>query len=135
MTPLKVILLVKIFFTAICWSLPLLFFPVQASELLGASLPEPVLYARLLGAAFFALLIGYIHGLIDLNRGRSIVHTVLVGIVSNGLSGILLLIFKEEWSLWSITARCFMWLSVIVTLSVAVGLVAYGRLFEASSQR
>jgi hypothetical protein len=135
MSPLKVILFIKIFFTAIFWSLPLLFFPREASELLGAPVPDPLIYIRLLGAAFFALLIGYIHGLIELYKGRNIGHTVIVGTVSNGLAGFLLLIYKDEWALWSTNARCFMWVSVIVTLSVAAGLVVYGRPFNDSSHR
>jgi hypothetical protein len=133
MSPLKIILLIKIFFTAMFWSLPLLFFPVEASELLGAPVPHPVIYSRLLGASFFALLIGYIHGFIELHKGHNIAHPVLIGIVSNGLAGMLLLLYREEWTLWSIKARYFMWVSVSVTLFVAVGLVVCGRLFNTAS--
>jgi hypothetical protein len=126
MSALKFILIVKIVFTAFFWSLPLLFFPKRAAKLLHMPVPRPILFAHLLGAAFFALLVGYVLGLLDLCHGKGAGNTVLVGIVSNGSACLLLLIFARRWSKWRRGAAIYLWVSTAVTLFITLGLVVFG---------
>lgn len=123
MSPLKIILTIKIIYTAIFWSLPLLFFPKRAARLLAISAPQPILFAHLLGAAFLALLVGYVLGLLDLANGKEVVNTVWVGIVSNGVAFLLLLIFAGQWNKWGTRAAIYMWSSTAVTLLITLGLI------------
>jgi hypothetical protein len=121
---LKATLILKILLT-ICWSTALLFLSRSQFENLGVPEPKPILFTRLLGAAFLALLVGYALGLRDLRRGKMPVNTILVGIVSNGLACALLLYFGSQgmWSAWGEVARFCMWLSAIFTGLIAVLLV------------
>jgi Na+-driven multidrug efflux pump len=116
---LKVTLILKIVLT-ICWSAALLFLSKSQFEYLGMPEPKPLLFTRLLGAAFIALLVGYALGLRDLHRGKTPVNTMLVGIVSNGLACVLLVYFgiHNTWSEWAAVARYSMWGSAISTGSI-----------------
>jgi hypothetical protein len=118
---LKATLLLKIVLT-VCWSASLLFFSGTRFEKLGMPEPKPILFTRLLGAAFLALLVGYALGLRDLYRGKLPVNTMLVGIVSNGLACVLLLYFgfQGAWSEWGEVARYSMWCSAIFTGLITV---------------
>ena len=126
MNALKIILVIKIVFTAIFWSLPLLFFPKRAAELLRMPVPQPILFAHLLGAAFLALLVGYVLGLLDLSHNKGAGNIVWVGIVSNGSAFLLLLIFAGQWSKWGTRAAAFLWVSTAATLLITLGLVVFG---------
>jgi|SRR5215213_10693419 len=129
MNPLKIILMIKVIFT-IFWALPLLFFPKHAARLLCIPVPQPILFAHLLGAAFLALLVGYILGLLELNHGRDVSNTVWVGIISNGLAFLILLIFAGQWKRWGIRAEIYMWSSTAVTLLITLGLIVFGVVFN-----
>lgn len=113
---LKATLILKILLT-ICWSASLLFLSGTQFEKLGMPEPKPILFTRLLGAAFLALLVGYALGLRDLHRGKMPVNTMLVGIVSNGLACVLIVYFgfQGTWSEWGEVARYCMWCSAIFT--------------------
>jgi hypothetical protein len=126
MNPLKIVLAVKVVFTALCWSLPLLLFPEYAASGLGIPAPQPVLFLHLLGAAFLALLTGYLLGLLDLHHGRDVSHTVWVGIISNGSAFLILLIFAGEWSGWGTKASTYMAGSMVMTLLITLGLIVFG---------
>lgn len=126
MNALKIILIVKVVFTAVCWSLPLLFFPERAAELLRISVPQPILFAHLLGAAFLALLVGYVLGLRDLYRNKEAGNVVRVGIVSNGSAFLLLLMFAGQWSKWGTRAAAFLGFSTAATLLITLGLAKFG---------
>lgn len=130
MSPLKIILIVKIVFTAIFWSLPLLLFPKRAANLLGMPAPQPVLFAHLLGAAFLALLAGYTLGLLDLSQNKGADNTVWVGIISNGSAFLLLLMFAGQWSKWGTRAAVYLWVSTAVTLLITLGLVVFGVVYK-----
>ena len=116
MNLLKATLFLKILLT-IGWSAPLLFFSQTHFEELGVPEPQPILFTRLLGAAFLALLLGYALGLRELYRGEMPVNTMLVGIVSNGLACVILVYFgfQGTWSEWGSLARYCMWGSAIFT--------------------
>jgi len=134
MNPLKIILTIKVFFTAIFWALPLLFFPKHAATLLGIPVPQPILFAHLLGAAFLALLAAYILGLLELKHGKDVSHTVWVGIISNGLAFLILLIFAGQWKRWGTRAEIYMWSSTTMTLLITLGLIVFGVVYNRPSK-
>jgi len=113
---LKATLILKILLT-IGWSASLLFLSRTQFEKLGVPEPKPVLFTRLLGAAFLALLVGYALGLRDLCRGEMPVNTMLVGIVSNGLACVILVYFgfQGTWGKWGALRGYCMWGSTILT--------------------
>jgi hypothetical protein len=123
---LRLVLQFKIFLTFTIWSLPLLVF--RPLWFIAIGFPDPsssVVFIRLLGAAYFSLGIGYVLGYLDLGRGRSIDNTVIVGIASNGLACIILLIhgFSGSWINWGNYAKLYMWGSMIATGAITVGLI------------
>ncbi|HEX5703384.1 MAG TPA: hypothetical protein VFX97_09325 [Pyrinomonadaceae bacterium] len=113
---LKATLILKIALT-IGWSASLLFLSGTQFEKLGVPEPKPLLFTRLLGAAFLALLLGYALGLRDVYRGVMPVNTMLVGILSNGLACMILVYsgFQGTWSTWGNFAGYCMWGSAILT--------------------
>jgi hypothetical protein len=122
------VLRVKILFTLLLWALPLLTLKTSWFVRLGMPEPKPVLFLRLLGAAYLALVVGYIGGLRRLARGDEVQDIVWVGITSNGTAFLILLLFgiAGAWTGWGILARIYMWVSVLLTASLTLGLVVTG---------
>lgn len=89
-TALTVTLWAKIIITLILWALPFLISPKRLLLKLGMPQEAPMVFMRLLGAAYLALDIGYIQGLIQHQDGKNIASVVCVGIVSNGLASVIL---------------------------------------------
>lgn len=125
--PLRAVLRFKIAFTVVAWAAPLLLAPGHWFTALGFPAPRPMIFIRLLGAAFVALLVGYVRGLRALNSGRPPVDAVIVGIVSNGLAAALLLGYglSGAFADWGAPARLFMWASAAVTTLITIGLIAF----------
>ena len=114
----------KIIITAIFLCIPLLFFPASLFELVGIQSPQPLIFTRLLGIAYFALLIGYWGGIKALDNNDNPIHVINMGITSNGLGGVVFLYFgmTGSWSAWSLGAQIYMWLlsigAVIITINL-----------------
>lgn len=128
MQPLKLVLKFKIVLTFALWSLPLLLFP--AGWLTALGFPDPgdsIAFVRLLGAAYLALGVGYVLGYRDFGEQKDIGNTVTVGIVSNGLACLILIIFGilGKWQDWGILVRAFMWGSAIATGLITTGLIVF----------
>lgn len=125
---LAAVLSVKILVTLFFWSLPLLTFPRSWFVWMGMPEPKPMLFLRLLGAAYFALVVGYISGLRRLGRGDEVGDIVWVGITSNGSAFLILLLcgIAGTWKGWDILARSYMWISTLLTASITLGLVVTG---------
>jgi len=89
-----------------------------------------MVFVRLLGAAYAALVVGYVGGLIRLLRGEDIRNTVWVGLTSNGLACLILLLFgiTGAWEDWGIWARIYMWSSALLTAAITAGLFFAGLL-------
>jgi hypothetical protein len=123
---LAFVLWVKITVTAVLWAFPLLVLPRSVFRWMGFPEPQPMVFVRLLGAAFLALGVGYVRGLVTLKEGRYPADTVLVGKVSNGLACALLVAYGLMGSYtepgWEWPARAFMWLSAFLTGFVTLGL-------------
>ncbi len=123
--PLKPVLLFKIWFTMLFWAVPLLAAPAGLYEPLGFPRPTAMVFMKLLGAAFLALLVSYVQGLRALKRGQSAANAVAVGIVSNGLACLVILLYGAmgEYGAWGHLARAYMWVSAAATGLVTLGLV------------
>lgn len=128
MTALSIVFSVKILFTLIFWCIPLLFFPASLFVRLGIPNPQPILFVRLLGAAYLALTLGYIFGFNALRQGENIQDVIWVGIVSNGLASLILFIYGAIglWNPWGNLAKFFMWSSAIITALITLGLLITG---------
>lgn len=128
---LRAALILKIVLT-ICWCVSL-YLPVDELVKLGMPKPNPEVFIRLLGAAFFALLLGYILGLRELQKGHLPLNTVLVGIISNGLACLTLIHFgfKGSWSEWGEISRYYMGASLLltglITALLVIGLIVIRR--------
>ncbi len=127
---LATIMKVKVVVTLISWSLPLLMFPASWFVRIGMPEPKPILFVRLLGAAYLALVVGYMSGIRRLGRGDDVRNIVWVGITSNGLSSLILLRsgIAGVWIEWSILARIYMWASALATAAITLALVVAGLL-------
>lgn len=122
---LEAVLWIKIAVTAVLWAGPLLFAPARLFRALGFPAPEPMVFVRLLGAAFTALLVGYVLGLRALKAGGDPSDAVLVGIVSNGLACGVLVAYglAGAYARWGRAARAYVWISALATGLVTVGLI------------
>jgi len=124
MTRLERTLEIKILLTLILWCIPLLFFPQQWFMYFGFPRPRPQIWARLLGAAYFALIVGYQYGLTAFRRGSDPTPTVMMAAVSNGTAATILTLFgiAGRWAEWGPVAQAYMWLSTAATwiLTLAV---------------
>lgn len=125
---LRFVLWFKIIVTAACWAVPLLLATSGTFRWLGFPEPGPTMvFFKLLGAAFLALGVGYVRGLVMLKEGRYPADAVLVGKVSNGLACALIVAYGlmgtytgPGWDGWP--ARAFMWGSAGLTGFVTLGL-------------
>lgn len=135
MRGLRGLLIRKIVITGIFWCIPLLFFPSAWFVALGTPSPEPLMFARLLGAAYLALIVGYYTGLKGLMAGESPLPVIHIGIASNGLAGSLMAYFGAtgSWSSWGTGAQGFMWLSALGALGITFSLLKFRARFAKAS--
>jgi hypothetical protein len=125
---LRWVLRLKVLFTVLGWALPLFLLSPDGFKELGFLEPPPRLFARLLGAAFVALVVEYLQGLRDLGRGRDVTNVVWVGIVSNGLGCLVLLAsgLGGAWDDWGEPAVSLLWASAAITGAITLGLAGAG---------
>lgn len=124
---LECVFSLKILFTTVLWVTPLVA-PRCLFERLGFPDTYPDIFIRLLGAAYLALLVGYLLGLQSLHQGVYPAATVWVGVVSNGVACTILAlhVFRGTWRQWGLLARGAMWFSLGATFLITTGLVWYG---------
>ncbi len=136
MNTLVVVLRFKIAFTLVAWIIPSLFFPTSVMAWLGFPVPEPVIWLRLLGMAFTALVVCYWFGFREARRGQHPVPVVWTGIVSNGGASLILLFFglSGAWAAWGWCAQGYMWGSLAGTSVVTAGLV-FADLIQPSARK
>lgn len=118
-------LITKILLT-LFWFFPLLFLSKNRLEKLGVPEINLPVFIRLLGAAFFALFVGYGLGLYDSTQGQFPKNTVVVGIVSNGFASLILIYFIAAGRLneWQGIARAAIKASMLLTGLITVSLIA-----------
>ena len=129
MRGLKGLLIRKIVITGIFWCIPLLAFPTSWLVAGGIPAPEPLLFVRLLGAAYLALLVGYYMGMKGLEKGDNPKQVIYMGIASNGLACLLLAYFGAtgSWASWGLGAQIFMWISALGALAITLNLLRFRR--------
>lgn len=127
---LATVLKAKVLFTLTFWSLPLLLCPASWFVRVGMPEPKPMLFLRLLGAAFLALVVGYTSGLRRLGRSDDVRDIVWVGITSNGLASLILVRsgIAGAWKEWGILAQIYMWISALATALITLWLAVAGLL-------
>ena len=128
MNNLSKILIFKIGATVLLWCIPLLLFPVSWIRALGLPITESLIFLRLLGMAYSALCVGYWYGLQASLDGKRLMPPIVVGIVSNGGACLLLLGYgiTGAWSSWGVLMQILMWISLIATGLITVGLYLFG---------
>ena len=128
MLHLSMVILAKIRVTIAFWCIPLLLFPAGLLKWLGFLVPEPQIFLRLLGLAYLALVVGYAFGLRDLRSGSYPNGVVWMGITSNGSACTALIVAAGigVWEDWEFIPRIYMWLSLIATGGITMGLVIFG---------
>jgi hypothetical protein len=128
MTAITRILAFKIALTVCVWCVPLLLFPSGWLRALGFPTPEPLIFLRLLGMAYTALVVGYAFGFRSARRGVYPAAAVWVGIISNGGAFLLLLLaaLNRTWGQWGVPAQGVMWGSVLGTGAIAAALAWFG---------
>jgi hypothetical protein len=141
MNGLSSVLVFKIVVTFFLWWLPLAFFPDRLIVTLGFPTQTSYIFIRLLGMAYFSLGVGYAFGLVgykfglrdslesnDSRERRHPLGVIWTGIVSNGGTCLLLAYFEISgtWSTWGVIAQAFMWLSLILTGIITIGLIVTG---------
>ncbi len=129
MRGLRTLLIRKIAITCLFWCAPLLAFPPAWFVALGIPAPEPLIFVRMLGAAYLALLIGYHVGVRGMAKGESPAQAIHMGIASNGLACSLLVIcgIAGAWSSWGTGAQIFMWVSAAGACAMTFGLLRFRR--------
>ncbi|HUR53117.1 MAG TPA: hypothetical protein VMZ71_03225 [Gemmataceae bacterium] len=119
------VLVAKIAITLALWCPPLLFFPPSWFKRLGVPPPEPIVFARLLGAAFLALVVVYSHGWTESRQGKVPAVVVRAGVVSNGLAAVILTGYGVAgyWREWGRWGRVYMWVSAAAGAGITAGLL------------
>jgi hypothetical protein len=128
MNNLAKVLIAKIVLTIVAWCVPPLFFPRSVFLWLGFPEPTPLVFLRLLGMAYTALVVGYAFGLRDALKGQWPLGVVAMGLVSNGGACLLLAAcgLAGAWAEWGVFARIFMWGSLLGTGAFTAGLILTG---------
>ncbi len=128
MDPLSMVLMFKICATLLVWCVPLLVLPTSVLEWLGLPPETPWMFLRMLGWAYLALCVGYSFALTEALKGKRLVSTIWVGIVSNGGACALLLVHGclGAWTDWGLPIQVVLWGSVAATALITAGLVAWG---------
>jgi hypothetical protein len=125
---LRRVLAAKILLTLGLWAGPALLLPAPWFPLIG--IPEPPLaqlvFVRLLGAAYVALVAGYALAWRAPARHPG---AILVGIVSNGLAALVILSVGSAggFASWSPLGAVYIWGSGVVAGAIASALVVTGR--------
>lgn len=137
MKGLKGLFIRKIAITAIFLCVPLLFFPSSLFEALGVPAPQPLIFVRLLGVAYLALIVGYYGGIKAMGNNQSSLFAIDMGLVSNGVAFIVFLYFGVTggWDNWGFGAEVYMWLLLFGALMITINLFrarkSYARSYKA----
>lgn len=127
-TALRRVLAMKIVMTLGLWAAPALLLPVEWFPVFGIPEPPPahVVFVRLLGAAYVALVVAY-----ALAWQAPVRHpgAILVGAVSNGLASIVIISVgaRGGFATWNALGALYIWGSAAITAALATALVVTGR--------
>ncbi len=113
----------------------MLFIPIDWLSKAGFPVPDPIIFLKLLGMAYGALLVGYWFGLVAVRRGEYPKAAIWVGIVSNGGATIILAGYaisgyffpgSSYWLDWKHSAPYVMGFLLIAVSGISIGLFIYG---------
>lgn len=127
-TGIRRVLAVKIVVTLGVWALPALLLPPPWFPVFG--IPEPplahLIFVRLLGAAYTALVVGYALAWRTPARHPG---AILVGIVSNGLASLVIVSVGAAggYATWSLLGSIYIWGSAVLTAGLTVALAMTGQ--------
>jgi len=127
-TALRRVLATKILVTLALWAAPALLLSPPSFPVFGLPEPPPgqLIFIRLLGAAYVALVVGYALAWRAPARHPG---TILVGVVSNGLATIV--IVREgiagAFADWTTLGAIYIWGSALVTAGLTAALIVSGR--------
>jgi len=130
LVPLRTVLWIKIGVTVALWCTPLLLAPCGVFRALGFPAPGTlIVFLRLLGAAYLALLVGYVRAYRALRAGLHPGDAVAVGIVSNAGGSLILLGYgmAGAYAGWGGWAQAYMWVSAAAAGLIALGLATADR--------
>jgi hypothetical protein len=119
---------VKVLVTAGLWAGPALLLPREWFPTFG--IPEPpeetVVFVRLLGAAYVALLVGYALAWQSPARHAAM---IVVGAISNGLASMVILAagVHGAFTTWGILGSVYIWGSALAAAAIAVSLMVTGQ--------
>lgn len=121
---LKTVLQIKIAITLFAWAIPFCLLPHNWFSFFGP-VPHPILFVRLLGVAYFALVVAYGWGVLKLTRNESITGILLMGFVSNAGASLVIIIYHitTGWSGWTIWGQAYIWFSLVATTAIAFSLI------------
>ena len=128
MSPLSLVLVVKIAATLTVWCVPLLLFPVSLLQAIGFPAQDSYMFVRMLGWAYLALCVGYGFALQAALQGRRLMGPIWVGIVSNGGACVYLCFygFSGTWAQWPAAIQFIAWSSALATALITAGLYVFG---------
>jgi len=127
-TTLRQVLGLKIVVTLAAWALPALLLPPPWFPYFG--IPEPpieqLVFVRLLGASYLALVVGYALAWRTPARHPG---AILVGIVSNGLAALVILQVGASggFAAWSTLGAIYIWGSALLAGGIAIALAKTGQ--------
>jgi hypothetical protein len=127
-TGVRQVLGVKIVATLALWALPALLLPPPWFPVFGIPEPPPaqLVFLRLLGAAYFALVVEY---LLAWRAPARHPGAILVGIVSNGLASLVILSVGAGggFTTWGALGSVYIWGSALLTAGLAIALAMTGQ--------
>ena len=125
---LQRVLGIKVVTTLTLWVAPALFLPPSWFPTFGIPAPPAshLVFVRLLGAAYLALVVGYLFAWQSPARHPS---AVLVGVVSNGAAALVILSVGAAggFATWGALGQVYIWGSAVLTAGLATGLLLTGR--------
>ena len=128
MSALEVVILTKIVVTVLFWAGPLLLAPPGIVKSFGIPGGTPTVFVRLLGSAYAALAVGYSFGLYDLRSDELPTGVIWMGIVSNGLAPVVIIIFALRGAFRTLGGfrQCLVGLSAVAASLISVLMLVFG---------
>jgi hypothetical protein len=119
---LKKIFIAKIVLTIFLWALPLTVFPPALFKFFGIPIAGTYLFSRLLGIAYFALIIGYSEGIHQIKNNVKPIRIQLMSILSNGGASIAIGVFGMLglFGNWGLLGKIYIMSSGVLLFALAV---------------
>lgn len=118
--------------TLVCCCIPTLFIPQALMRKLGIPLAEPVLFARLLGAASLALCLHYFLGVLRVQSGRDPSDIVVIGLIHCGMSAAIIWRYAlhGHYRSWPLVTRVYVYTSGCIFTALALALLVAGLWYD-----